>query len=356
MRILVVEDDCISAEILGNALRGFGYDVTKADNGRAAFELIRTGDFRLVVSDWEMPEMNGLDFCREIRRRQWSGYIYVILLTSYAGVQRIVEGLDAGADDFLTKPFHAEELRVRLRVGERILALESRDVMIFALAKLAESRDEQTGAHLERIRMYSRILAEELSQSDEYRNVVDGEYVQLLYLTSPLHDIGKVGIPDAVLLKPGRLTAEEFEVMKQHTIIGWNTLEAAVQAHPEAKFLAMARDIALTHHEHYDGRGYPHGLRGEDIPLCGRITAVADVYDALTSRRVYKPEFTHERARAIIVEASGTQFDPDVVDAFLRREKDFVEIHARLAMRTPPIVGEPLTAGLVPAATTLAGH
>ena len=336
MRVLVVEDDCISAELLANALRGFGYEVILAGNGREAFELIRTGNFRLVVSDWEMPEMSGLDFCREIRRRQWSGYIYIILLTSYAGVSRVVEGLDAGADDFLTKPFHPEEIRVRLRVGERILSLESRDVTIFALAKLAESRDEQTGAHLERIRLYSRVLAEELSHWDRYRQFVDGEYVQLLYLTSPLHDIGKVGVPDAVLLKPGKLTPEEFEVMKQHTLIGYNTLEAAARAHPEARFLAMARDIALTHHERYDGRGYPHGLSGEAIPLCGRITAVADVYDALTSKRVYKSALPHDKARQIILDGSGTQFDPDVVEAFVRREKDFVFIKTSLGQSPAP--------------------
>jgi len=347
VQVLVVEDDCISAELLANALRGLDYEVSLAGNGREAFELIRTGNFRLVISDWEMPQMSGLDFCRQIRQRQWSGYIYIILLTSYAGVKHVVEGLDAGADDFLTKPFHPEEIRMRLRVGERILALESRDVTIFALAKLAESRDEQTGAHLERIRLYSRVLAEELSQWDRYRHFVDGEYVQLLYLTSPLHDIGKVGIPDAVLLKPGKLTPEEFEVMKQHTIIGYNTLEAAARAHPEAKFLAMARDIALTHHERYDGRGYPHGLAGEAIPLCGRITAVADVYDALTSKRVYKSEFTHDKARSIILEGSGTQFDPDVVEAFARREKDFVVIKTSLGNATAPDPTSGPTASLV---------
>jgi putative two-component system response regulator len=348
MRILVVEDDCVSAEMLANALRGFGYEVAMAEDGQRAFELIRTGSFRLVITDWEMPGMSGLDFCREIRRRPWSGYIYIVLLTSYAGVQRVVQGLDAGADDYLTKPFHPEELRVRLRVGERILSLESRDLTIFALAKLVESRDEQTGAHVERIRLYSRVLAEEISRWDRYRHFVDGEYVQLLYLTSPLHDIGKVGIPDAVLLKPGKLTPEEFEVMKQHTIIGGNTLDAAARAHPEAKFLAMARDIALTHHERFDGKGYPHGLAGERIPLCGRITAVADAYDALTTKRVYKPEFTHEKARSIILEGSGTQFDPDVVEAFVRRELDFLEIHASLATRAAPILTGGLTAAPLP--------
>ncbi|HUT10573.1 MAG TPA: response regulator [Thermoguttaceae bacterium] len=329
MRILVAEDDCISAEILANALQEFGYEVTTTENGREAFDLVRTGKFRLVVSDWEMPGMSGVELCRQIRQRQWSGYIYVILITSHTGVKNVVRGLEAGADDFLTKPFHPHEVRVRLRAGERVLSLESRDLMIFALAKLAESRDVHTGAHLERMREYCRIVADEISHWEKFRDQVDGEYVELLYLTSPLHDIGKVGIPDSVLLKPGRLTAEEFEVMKQHAVIGGRTIEAAVRAHPEAQFLTLAREIAMTHHERFDGGGYPCGLAGEEIPLCGRVSALADVYDSLTSQRVYKRAFSHEEARSIILEGRGTQFDPDMVEAFLRREEDFLAIYRR---------------------------
>ena len=326
MRVLVVEDDSISAEFLRNSLVHFGYDVTVAENGREAFEILRTGEFRMVVSDWEMPEMSGAQLCRLVRQRQWTKYIYIVLVTSYDGVDRIVEGLRAGADDFLTKPYHPDELRVRLRTGERILSLESRDVMLFTLAKMTESRDIETGMHLERMREYCRILAEELSGWSQYRDEIDGEYIQLLYLTTPLHDIGKVGIPDSVLLKPGRLTPEEFEVMKKHTTIGGETLLAATQAHPEARFLAMARDIAFTHHERFDGTGYPYGLRGTEIPLCGRITAISDVYDALTSQRVYKPKFSHEKARKIIIEGIGTHFDPDIGEAFLRREEEILKI------------------------------
>jgi len=344
LHVLVVEDDVISAEMLVNSLRGFGYEVTIALNGREALELMRTGRFRLVVSDWEMPEMGGLELCHAIRGRQWSSYIYIILLTSYAGVEKVVQGLNAGADDFLTKPFHPEEIRVRLRTVERLLTLESRDITIFALAKLTESRDVETGAHLERMREYCRLLAEELSRWSRYGHLVDGEYVQLLYLTSPLHDIGKVGIPDSILLKPGKLAPEEFEVMKQHTSIGWRTLEAAARAHPEAQFLSMAREIALTHHERYDGRGYPNGLAGEAIPLCGRITALADVYDALTSKRVYKSAIEHQKARTIIVEGRGTQFDPDVVRAFLNRENDFIAVSSKLSAPAALIEAAPLPA------------
>ena len=176
--------------------------------------------------------------------------------------------MSAGADDFICKPFQPQELVMRIRAGERILALESRELIIFSLAKLAESRDPDTGAHLERIREYCRVLAEHLSHELKYREVVDGDYVQLMYITSPLHDIGKVGIPDRILLKAGKLTREEMEIMKSHAEIGASTLDAAVSAHPEAKFLYLARDIARFHHEKFDGSGYPRGLSGTEIPLC----------------------------------------------------------------------------------------
>jgi putative two-component system response regulator len=181
------------------------------------------------------------------------------------------------------------------------------------------------------MREYCRILGEELARCDRFRDDVDGEYIQLLYLTSPLHDIGKVGIPDCVLRKPGRLTEDEFEVMKQHAVIGGQTLEAVSRAAGEAQFLQMASDIAWSHHEKYDGSGYPRGLAGEAIPLCARIVALADVYDALTSERVYKPAYGHETARSIILEGSGTHFDPAIVEAFIARESQFLAISRRFA-------------------------
>ena len=220
---------------------------------------------------------------------------------------------------------------VRVRAGVRILSLETRDLAIFALAKLAESRDPDTGHHLERVRSYSRILAEQLGRTSRFKDEIDAEYIRLIYLTSPLHDIGKVGIPDAVLLKPGKLTKEEFEIMKTHATLGAETLDAAMQRHPSAKFLQFARDIASSHHERWDGTGYPNGLVGNRIPLCGRIVSVADVYDALTSKRTYKEAFTHEVASSIIVEGSNSHFDPDVVDAFLQVEDQFMSIRERFS-------------------------
>ncbi|HEY4761143.1 MAG TPA: response regulator [Thermoguttaceae bacterium] len=326
MRVLIVEDDDIAAGMLENALLEFGYEVTTAHNGCEALELIRSGLYQLVISDWEMPEITGIEMCRQIRAQQYNSYIYIILLTGRKGTQNVVEGLSAGADDFVNKPFEPQELLVRLRAGERILSLESRELVIFSLAKLAESRDPDTGAHLERIREYCRLIGEHLSQKKQFRDMVDGNYIQLIYLTSPMHDIGKVGIPDNVLLKPGKLTPEEFEIMKQHALIGFKTLDAAVNVQPDAKYLWMARDIALTHHERFDGSGYPHHLFEEDIPLCGRILALADVYDALTTKRVYKPAFSHGKAKDIILLEMKGQFDPNVVEAFEEKENRFIEI------------------------------
>jgi putative two-component system response regulator len=328
MRILIVDDDDIALELLGDTLRDAGYDVESAVNGREALAALRRSAARIVISDWDMPEMNGVELSRQIRASDGRGYVYVMLLTSHESPQKVVEGMSAGADDFISKPFHPAELLARVQAGERVLSLETRDLAIFALAKLAESRDPDTGAHLERVRSFSRVLARQLAKRPEFADEVDENYIHLIYLTSPLHDIGKVGVPDHVLLKPGRLTPDEFEIMKTHTTLGAETLEAAVREYPGAKFLQLARNIAATHHEWFDGSGYPAKLRGDQIPLCGRIVALADVYDALTSKRVYKEAFSHEAACDIIIRESGTHFDPHVVAAFLECQQHFISIRA----------------------------
>ncbi|HKQ48030.1 MAG TPA: HD domain-containing phosphohydrolase [Phycisphaerae bacterium] len=331
MNILILDDDAICLEALNQALIRAGHDVQFARDGHEALEILREGHVRLVISDWIMPGMDGLELCRRIRREEFPAYVYFILLTSRDGTECIVEGLSAGADEFLTKPFHPAELSVRLRAAERILALETRDVAIFALARLAESRDPETGAHLDRVRMYSRIIAQHFLESSNSPEPIDAEFVRLIYLTSPLHDIGKVGIPDCVLLKAGRLSNREFEIMKTHVTIGAETLGAARRQFPGVRFLQMAQEIALTHHERFNGSGYPSGLKGKRIPLSGRIVALADVYDALTSKRVYKQAFAHDVARGIILEESGQHFDPDVIKAFVENEVAFVAVRERFA-------------------------
>ena len=315
-----------------------GHQVQSAGNGQQALELLETNVFRMIITDWEMPQIDGLELCRTIRSQDRGGYVYIIMLTAHDNPQEVVDGLEAGADDFIAKPFNPAELKVRVRAGERILNLETRDVAIFAMAQLAESRDPETGAHLERVQNYCASLVDWLSTEGKSDYQRDHDYRKMIYLTSPLHDIGKIGIPDCVLLKPGRLSDREFEVMKAHTTIGAETLGAALNQFPDATFLHMAKDIAATHHEHFDGTGYPVGLGGDSIPLCGRIVAVADVYDALVSKRVYKNALGHDLARSVIVEESGTHFDPEIVEAFLGMEDKFIEINQRFS-DTPVAVG-----------------
>jgi len=330
MQILTVDDDAIGLEMLNLALVEAGHDVVSASNGREALDVLRQAKCRLVITDWEMPEMNGLELCRAIRQEDFPGYIYSIILTSH-GSEQTIEGLSAGADDFLTKPFNPAELVARVVTAERILSLETRDVAIFAMARLAESRDPETGAHLERVRNYTREMSHYLGELRRPGYEIDRTFIRTIYQTSPLHDIGKIGIPDSVLLKPGRLNDREFAIMKTHTTIGAETLNAALEHFPDAKFMIMARDIALAHHERFDGTGYPSGVAGQNIPLSARIASVADVYDALTSKRIYKNAFTHDIAKSIIAEESGTHFDPIVVEAFLATEEEFNRTRERFA-------------------------
>lgn len=226
---------------------------------------------------------------------------------------RMAEGTNAM---IVSLNHHQEELRL------------TRDVSVLALASLAETRDNETGGHILRTQHYVRVLAEHLSSHADFKEALDMETIQLLYKSAPLHDVGKVGIPDSILLKPGKLTDEEFLVMKTHAQLGADSLEVAEKRLGTNSFLRFAREIAQSHHEKWDGSGYPEGLQGDDIPLSARLMALADVYDALISKRVYKPAFDHEKAKAIILEGDGHHFDPRVVAAFIECESEFVEIAA----------------------------
>ncbi|HRW11842.1 MAG TPA: HD domain-containing phosphohydrolase [Syntrophomonas sp.] len=214
---------------------------------------------------------------------------------------------------------HLQEL-----VDEKVQEIsESQMATIFALVKLSESRDDETGNHIERTASLCRLMAERMGLLSRYAGRVNDEFIDNIYHASPLHDIGKVGIPDAILLKPGRLTPEEFEIMKTHTTIGFNTLAQVEQRYTQNTFLQMGMDIAIGHHEKWDGSGYPQGLAGEDIPLAARIMAIVDVYDALRSKRVYKEAFSHEKSRAIIAEGAGSHFDPYLVELFMQIHQEF---------------------------------
>ena len=331
MKILAVDDSEIQREMLAEALAEQGHEVFTAADGEEAAQLIQSHRIGLVICDWMMPKMSGPQLCRWVRRQGFAWYVYMVLLTTRNKQQDVIQGLSAGADEFLAKPLEPAELEARVRTAERILSLETRHLAIFAMAKLAESRDPETGHHLERIRDYCRVLARRAAQSDDFADTITPGFINNVYLTSPLHDIGKVGIPDCILLKPGRLTDDEFQVMKAHTSIGGDTLDATAREYPQVDFLTMCRDIILTHHERFNGKGYPKGLQGDDIPLCGRIAALADVYDALTSKRVYKAAFAHDIARNIILDERGEHFDPRIVDAFIAEQDTFVEIRRGFA-------------------------
>ncbi len=331
MRVLLVEHREDELQAQSKLLEEAGYEVTCARSGPEALDILWNNNIRILIAAWNAPGISGADLCRFTRSSRFPYYIYTILLTRQQECRDAVQGLSAGADDLIWKPFNPAEFILRVQTGKRILSLETRHVAVFALAKLAESRDPETGRHLDRIRSYSRILAEQLLITERYPETLSLEFVEDVFITSPLHDIGKVGIPDNVLLKPGQLSDREFEIMKTHTTIGGTTLEAAAEQYPEVEYLRVARDIALTHHEQYDGGGYPRGLKGEEVPICGAIVALADAYDAMTSKRVYKGALSHEVARSVILKERGRKFDAPLIDAFLEVEPEFVKVCQTLA-------------------------
>ena len=354
--VLVVDDTEANVDILVDAL-GELYDVSVAMDGREAVDTVEEEPPDLILLDIMMPEMDGYEVCEKLKGDQRFAKIPIIFLTALTEIENKTRGFQMGAVDYITKPFEITEVQARvkthlslviargelemqneileIKVDERTRELAvTQDVTIHSLAVLAETRDNETGGHILRTQRYVQVLARRLAYSPKYSDVLDEKTVGLLFKSAPLHDIGKVGIPDAILLNPGKLTDEEFAIMKTHCHLAYQTLlraEKLFEMESKPSFLSHARDIAYTHQEKWDGSGYPRGLKGEEIPLSGRIMAVADVYDALICKRVYKPPFPHERAVSIISEDRGTHFDPDVVDAFLEIQDDFKTIASELA-------------------------
>lgn len=329
LRVLVVDDEPTSRITLKANIERFGYVCEAVASAEEAIDSMSNQHYGIIISDWEMPGLSGIELCAYVRKHNRSGYVHFILLTSNNTPEHIVQGFEAGADDFIAKPFNPSELRVRMKIADRIRSLDTMSVTIYALAKLAESRDPETGAHLDRVRSYSRVLARQMRMMGNWEEI-DEEFIRLIYLTSPLHDIGKVSIPDSILLKPGHLSDEEFQIMKSHTIAGAETIGAALQMHPDSPYLKIAYDITRAHHERWDGTGYPDAIKEDEIPLAARIMAVADVYDALTSKRVYKAAMPHEVACGIIRDGRGTHFDPMIVEAFELVHQEFECIRQEL--------------------------
>lgn len=326
MKILLIDDDLVSLGKMEKLITSLGHEPITANNGKEGIELWKKHRTGIVLTDWMMPEMTGLEVIRAIKAHQGSQYTYIIMITSKGSTDSLVKGINSGADDYLTKPFVKEVLAVRLLAAERLTNFESRDIVIFTMAKLAEARDPETGNHLDRIRYYSKVLSETLAKQKNINEEVNQLFIDNIFMTSPLHDIGKIGIPDFVLLKPGRFDDKEFDIMKQHCRLGYEALNNALIKFPNADYLKMSADIALSHHERYDGCGYPNMIKGKQIPLAARIVALADVYDALISRRIYKSALPHDLAKSIICVDRGKHFDPIVVDAFLESENQFIAI------------------------------
>jgi len=347
--VLVVDDNADNRVLLSGLLKPH-HKVIVATNGQQALELAKTRQPDIVLLDIMMPEMDGYEVCQYLKLDTNTAAIPVIFLTAKTQIEDEQRGFEVGAVDYILKPISPPillsrintHLRLRqamhdlarqneileVRVKERTHELDSlQDATIGAMASLAETRDNETGNHIRRTQNYIKVLAQALRNHGHYIDQLSPTAIENLFKSAPMHDIGKVGIPDNILLKPGKLTDEEFRVMQNHTTLGKEvllTVESSIDF--ECDFLTTAIEIAYSHQEKWDGSGYPEGLSGLDIPLSARMMAIADVYDALISERVYKPAFSHEKAVSIIAEGSGTHFEPLLVEVFLAIEHEFHDI------------------------------
>ncbi|TYT73675.1 two-component system response regulator [Desulfobotulus mexicanus] len=357
--LMVVDDTETNIDLLLDTL-GPEYEVMVAIDGPTALEHAKASPPDLILLDIMMPGMDGFEVCRRLKQDARTKDIPIVFITAMNEVLDEHKGLALGAVDYITKPFNPAIVRVRVhnhlslklakealadqnasleeRVRERTKELEqTQDVTIQCMASLAETRDMETGEHIRRSQHYVRTLARHLRSHPRFRHQLDNSlYIDQLFKSAPLHDIGKVGVPDRILLKEGPLTKEEFEEMKRHTIYGYEALQRAEKGMSgQPSFLSIAAEIAYTHHERWDGTGYPRGLKGDEIPVSGRLMAIADVYDALISKRSYKEAFSHETAVKIITEGDGRtlpcHFDPDVMNAFVKEAETFRNIAKRFS-------------------------
>ena len=353
--VLIVDDTPENLTLMNGLLKDI-YKTKIANNGERALKIAATLPLPdLILLDIMMPGIDGYEVCRQLKADPVTAEIPVIFLTAKTQVEDEQMGFDVGCVDYITKPVSPpivlarvkthllmKDVRDFLRDQNTFLENEVerrtrevqviQDVTIMAMASLAETRDNETGNHIRRTQHYVKVLAEKLSDHPRFGYFLNPANIDMLYKSAPLHDIGKVGIPDRILLKPGRFEPEEFEIMKTHTTLGRDAIEhAEKQLGMTVDFLSMAKEIALSHQEKWNGSGYPQGLAGDAIPLSARLMAVADVYDALISRRVYKEGMPHEKAVVIVQQGRGTHFDPDVADAFVALKDEFRDIAARFA-------------------------
>ncbi len=345
--ILVVDDAPENIDILV-ALLQEEYAIKVAINGEKALEICYSSPPDLILLDIMMPGMDGYEVCSCLKANEETRDIPVIFISALHEKVNEERGITLGALDYITKPFSPSIVKARVHnhlqlkhhqdhleelIRERTEELEfTQEATIESMAVLAEYRDPETGGHIRRTQNYVKTLARELSKNPRYTPLLNDAHIDLLYRSAPLHDIGKVGIPDHILLKPGKLTGNEFTIMKEHAAYGHDAIRTTEKKLAQQfTFLHSAAEIAQSHHEKWDGTGYPQGLSGDDIPLSGRLMALADVYDALISRRVYKPPFPHAKALSIIEEGRGKHFDPELVDSFLNVTEEFCHISIRFA-------------------------
>ncbi|MEE9397193.1 MAG: two-component system response regulator [Methylococcales bacterium] len=346
--ILIVDDERFYLNILVDLLQQ-DYQLHVANDGKQALKIVAEILPDLILLDIVMPEMDGYEVCSQIKRHpEWRG-IPVIFLTANTDLDAEIKAFDFGAVDYITKPVSAPTVKARVKTHmalkqalaavenqnrylEDIVAARTREIQltqdaaIFSMASITETRDNETGAHLFRTQRYLKLLAVQLKSHPKFSDFLDDETIDLLFKSAPLHDIGKIGVPDRILKKPGKLTTEEFSEMQKHTTYGGDAIRRAERELGSTSFLRYAREIAYSHQEKWDGSGYPEGLKGEQIPISARLMAVSDVYDALISKRVYKPPMKHEQAVDYIANQKGCHFDPEIVDVFLRIESDFKRI------------------------------
>ncbi|MDY0301221.1 MAG: HD domain-containing protein [Trichlorobacter sp.] len=344
-KIMVIDDDPATLEILNSLLVVHGSEVVVFPSGIIARLALNSYLPDLILLAANLADTDAYVFCHQLKQDSRLRDIPVLMLSTDLDPSSKVRAFNLGAVDFITKPFYFDELRARIAVFLNLCMLENKlkfqqmvekkvreisdaqQATIFAMAKLAEQRDEDTGAHLERVREFCRLLAVRLGEDSPYSHYINDEFVDCIQNASPLHDIGKVAIPDRILLKPGTLTPQEFEIMKEHTVLGAENLQQVYNLYSGNSFIGMGIEIALYHHERWNGSGYPDGLVGKNIPLPARIMAVADFYDALRSDRCYRKGFCHEQVCSMLLEGEGSHFDPELVKAFKTLEVQFRIIH-----------------------------
>nr|HID57863.1 two-component system response regulator [Desulfobacterales bacterium] len=345
-RVLVVDDEDRNLRLMEAMLVTLGYEVIQARDGEEALKKVQEIPPDVILLDIMMPKMDGFEVARLLKEDEETKIIPIVMVTALKEVEDRVKALDVGADDFLTKPVDKTELEARVKSLLKVKAyndyvrnyqkeLESEVSkrtdqvrsafekikvtsleIIHRLSRAAEYKDEDTGRHIQRMSHYAAAIARRMGMNEDT--------VESILYAAPMHDVGKIGIPDRILLKPAKLDPDEWETMKEHTIIGGRILEGS-----DTRFVKLAEVIALTHHEKWDGTGYPTGLKGTKVPLAGRITAIADVFDALSSKRPYKPAFSLEKSFTIIREGRGSHFDPDVVDAFFSVKDEILAIREK---------------------------